>query len=196
MQTLLFDHRHKIAAAIGVLILCALSFSLGRFNREETVRVEERIVEVEKVVEKVVYREKEETHVDEKKDTKKVTKRVATEVTKPDGTTEKKTEEIIDEGTTESKVEIKYVDRVVEVEKVVEKLVEVEKKVKASQTLPDWRAGLTVGVNPLDIYEARAVSYGDLILGAEVQRRLVGPVYGGVWGMTNGTVGINIGLEF
>ena len=192
IKTFLYNHRKQIAGFIGVLLLCGLSFALGRFNQEETVRVEERVVE--KVVEKIV--EVEVEKIVEKKvfvdNTKTRTKVVVVEA--PDGTKTSTTDVAVDTDvkneSEKAEERVVYVDR----EKIVE--VEVEKKVETSQTLPDWRIGALVGANPLDMWSKQAVVFGDLALGAEVQRRIVGPVYGGVWGTTQGAVGVSVGLEF
>lgn len=90
--------------------------------------------------------------------------------------------------------------KIVEVEKqiVVEKEVLIEKK----PVLPDWHMGLLVGASL-----RTPVSDTPLMVGIEVERRLLGPFFLGAWGMagspvvggfnvTNVTFGIKLGAEF
>lgn len=68
----------------------------------------------------------------------------------------------------------------------VEVVREAERRVEVRTPLPDWRIGGLVG---LDL--RTGPTYG-----AEVQRRLWGPVYVEAWGITSGAVGVGLGLEF
>jgi hypothetical protein len=73
-----------------------------------------------------------------------------------------------------------------EVEKIVERRVEVERDP------PDWRVSALVGAD-LGIVD------GDpphLAFGAEVDRRILGPVSVGVWGLSTGAVGGAVSIEF
>lgn len=100
---------------------------------------------------------------------------------------------------TETKVEVK----VVEVEKKVEtvrtefvnRTVEVEKKVEP--VLAQWHVGVFGGVNPRLLPSPQATGW---IVGGEIERRIVGPFFLGVWaaGITTGQGmgGIKVGVEF
>jgi hypothetical protein len=64
---------------------------------------------------------------------------------------------------------------------------EVTKTVEVSRARPDWRVGALVG---FDI-NSKAFSYG-----ATVERRILGPLSVGAWGLSNGVGGISLTLEF
>lgn len=196
VTTFLFEHRAKIAAGLAVLALCGLSYGLGKSQAEERVEIQEKIVEKEVIQARLVYRDREESKIDEKKDTKKDVRRVVTEVTKPDGTVEKKTEEHAVDETHEARVEEKIVEKVVKEQVFVDRVVEVEKKVEVEKSMPDWRFGLTVGAAPLTMFDAGELKLEDVIVGAQLQRRIVGPVSANLFAQTNGVVGVGLSLEF
>lgn len=51
--------------------------------------------------------------------------------------------------------------------------------------LPDWRVSGLVGL-----------SRQDLVYGASIERRVLGPVHAGVWGLSSGAVGLSVGFDF
>lgn len=191
--------------AVLLPIACVVGIAIGWFAHPQSVRVEEKVrtVEVEKqvVVEKEVVRV-EVVHV---KDTTVVERwhREKTEEKKPDGTvTIKEVEDRnIDSHTKER--ENSTTVQVVEVEKqvVVEKEKIVEKRIEP--ILPNWHLGVLAGVaprfdSPLDT---------PVVIGIEAERRILGPIWLGAWGMggspvvggfkvVNASVGIKVGLEF
>lgn len=67
----------------------------------------------------------------------------------------------------------------------VESVREVTKLVERRR--PDWRIGPMVGFD----VRSRSISYG-----ATVERRILGPVSVGAWGLSNGTAGLVLTLEF
>lgn len=77
--------------------------------------------------------------------------------------------------------EIRVEVREVEVERLVERRVEVQ------TPLPDWRVGAMVGVD----LGGPSVAYG-----AQIERRILGPIYVGAWGLSNGAGGVAIGIPF
>ena len=95
---------------------------------------------------------------------------------------------------TETKEVVKV--QVVEVEKqvvvtqtnTVERLVEVEKI--REPVLRNWRVSPMVGV----AFDAKP-SFNGVVYGAEVERRIIGPVWVGVWGAGNTTVGGMMGVK-
>lgn len=121
----------------------------------------------------------------------------------PDGTYSKKVtvDKNIDSHTkeTETKVEV----RVVEVEKVVEKekLVTVDKVVEKEKlvtpVLAQWHVGVFGGINPQLLPTPKINSY---VIGGEVERRIAGPFWVGVWGAGTttgqGMGGLKLGMEF
>lgn len=61
--------------------------------------------------------------------------------------------------------------------------------------LPDWRASGLVG---WDVGSLRLDPSGlaPKVYGIEVDRRIIGTVWGGVWGMSNKTAGLSVSVEF
>lgn len=189
-----FFQKHWKKGAVAVAL--ALAFALGRFGtaekveyveREKIVEVEKVVeVEVEKVVEKVVYVNK----------TKAREKTTTTVVESPDGT---KTSTTTTDSALDTSTELeneKVVEKIVYVDR--DRIVEVEKLVETSKTIPmpDWRIGVLATVDPLDAIALGVVDPSNAALGVEVQRRLVGPIYGSASVTTHGTVGVAVGLEF
>ena len=64
---------------------------------------------------------------------------------------------------------------------------EVERRVEVHSPLPDWRVGGLVGLSLRGGPEPA--------FGAEVQRRILGPVYLQAWGLNTGAAGVGVGLE-
>lgn len=59
---------------------------------------------------------------------------------------------------------------------------------------PDWRVGVLVGAT----WKEPALRLGDtpLVLGATVERRIIGPFSMGAWGTTQGAAGLSLAGEF
>jgi hypothetical protein len=182
------------------------AFVLGRFTAPE---MPERVVEktVEKVVEKVDERKVTQLQQENQSLKQEVAqlslriRRTEHTVTRPDGTVEVvKTEEVDKtetKATQEVKVEIrevkvtetKIVDRIIEKEVLVEKL-----------RRPDWRVSALVGLNVPNLGQVTELSVGGVLpalaLGASVDRRIIGPVSAGVWGLSSGQFGLGVSFEF
>lgn len=200
IQAFILRHRKTILVAFLVLATAAGGFTFGRYGTAERVVVQDRVVEkvVEKEVVKYVDRVVEKIVHD--KAAARAVRVVKVEVTKPDGTvtktetTEDKT--VIDEHAATDKTEmvtldkstVKYVDRVV------------EHKVEITKPMPDWRIHVLAGVStlripglvtgtPLDVLQ-------DIPMGVQVERRIVGPISAGAWGLSTGQVGLSLSLEF
>lgn len=54
-------------------------------------------------------------------------------------------------------------------------------------SLPNWRVGGLVGVD---------LSGPSPAYGGQVERRIIGPVYVGAWGLSSGQAGLSVGVEF
>ncbi len=172
-----------VAIGLGGLVV-------GRITAPESVRVEEKLktVEVEKQV--VVTVEKVQVQVVRVKDSavQDRYRREAKTVNSPDGTvTVTETEErnidtVVKE--TENKTEVK----VVEVEKQV--IIEKEKIVEKITTpvLPSWKVN---AVATSQIYNLSNVSYG-----AQVERRIFGPIWVGGIVTSGGQVSATAGIQF
>lgn len=73
----------------------------------------------------------------------------------------------------------------VEVQRV-EVVREVERRVEVRLPLPSWRVSGLVGGR-----WGTGIEYG-----AHVERRLLGPIYVGAWGLSSGAVGVGLGVAF
>lgn len=136
--------------------------------------------------------------------------KVVVETTNVDGSKTKTTtiDRNVDTVVAETKREVEV--KVVEVEKqvivtqteTIEKRVEVEKLVEVKPVLPNWHVGVLAGVAPR--FDSPVES--PIMVGLEVERRLIGPVFMGGWVMggspvtgfkvTNAAVGLKVGVEF
>lgn len=187
----------KLAGAGVVLavVLYAGGYATGRYAAPQKVLITEKAVTVEKQV--VVTQTKTEIKTVYLQNKNEKIHRVVTETKQPDGTAVKKTEEDIGIETvihndTES---TKFVDRWNE--RVMEKLVEKEKLVLRS--LPDWQTGIQVGASVpvlLGGDELGLKGMRGAVVGAYVNRRILGPFFAGIWGNTQGAVGLSVVGEF
>lgn len=96
----------------------------------------------------------------------------------------------------EQSIETRTRDRAT-VEQVVEQATraevrEVERIVEVRPDPPDWRVTGLVGLQP----RLLPPSPGPVVFGAQVERRVTGPVWIGAWGLSNGTVGVGVSVEF
>ena len=189
-----------IALAIIAFIGIGVGFGmwLGSLNKPDIVErerivekikveIQEKIVEKERIVEKKVYVQDKSVHkVTETKETPDGTK--ITKVTEDTGThtgintdTQKDSEKI-------KEVEvIKYVDRIVEKEKQI------------TYNKPNWRVGLLAGVDVGAMVGSRKLLITEpyyITLGIKAERRIAGPIYMGVFGLTSGEAGISISGSF
>ena len=162
-----------------IVVLCA-GVAIGWEMKPDQVKIEEKlkVVEVEKQV--LVVQEKVKVEIVKVKDTQIVERyhREKVEEKKPDGTV------------TVREVEDRNIDsHVKEKENTVEvKVVEVEKKVyiekekevikKIDPVLSQWHVGLIAGAS-LDTGEFPNST--NVIAGAEVERRIIGPFWAGIW---------------
>jgi hypothetical protein len=161
-----------------VIIALAIGVGFGRLLAPSKVQIveKEKIVEVEKKI-----YVKDETKK-ENKDKKKRT--VIIRITKPDGTIEERTEIVEEDNSiiaidTKEKSEEK---KKTEKEKLKEKIVKNKK--------PDWMISALASSNMKDIKSLQP-DYG-----ISVQRRILGPVYLGAFGITNKQVGLSVGFQF
>lgn len=175
-------------AVIVVVVACATAFYAGRTSAPVTVeeKIVDRVVEVEKI------RWETRTKLVLVKDTERARDTKIVIVESPDGS--KRTEiheterESIKERTDLNQKEVVYQDRIVFQDRTVEKLVEADR--------PNWRIGVLAGVDASMVDFRNPVADQPWKVGAEVQRRIIGPVQGGVWGFTDGSVGLSLSWEF
>lgn len=158
---------------------CVVAFAFGRHSLEPEVRVEtvieEKIVEVVKTV------------VAEQKERVKYVHREI--YITPDGGTK-----IVEDSKTETKSETTVVSEANTTN------VREEARVSNSESSGgDWRVGVTLGANlgrlrtlgPLAPW-----SGGGLVYGLSAERRILGPVWAGVWAQDVGAAGLSLGVEF
>lgn len=182
----------KLLPYAAVLVV---GIGIGWGVKPAQVRVEEKLKEV--TVEKQVVVTQEKVNVVHVKDTQVVERwhREKTEVKTPDGTVTKK------------EVEDKNVDSVVHENTNSVKVVEVEKQVvvvqdrvvekKVEPVLAQWHLGVLGGVSP---QFSPTIGVNSWMVGGEVEHRVVGPLFVGVWGMGSttgqGLGGLKVGAEF
>ena len=181
-----------VYVGVALVVSHGLAYGWGRYlTPANTVVIEKvRVETVEKQVVVVQERVRVEKVVVES-ETQKIHREESTTV-HPNGLTETHKTEDIGIATVINSHDIQYVDRVVEKEtvKTVEKVVEKEKIVEAQK--PQWRAGPMVG------YDLGRWSQPGLALsyGAMVERRVLGPVSIGVWGLSSAVAGVTATIEF
>jgi len=193
------------------LVVLLVGIGVGWGVKPAVVKIEER----ERIVEKQVTTEAQKAlmtafenlriEMEKVRETQVVEKyhREVLETKLADGTYTKKTtvDKNIDSHTkeTETKVEV----RVVEVEKKIEtirteyvdKIVEKEKIV--TPMLAQWHVGVIGGLTP---QFSPSIGVQNWVVGGEVERRIVGPVFLGIWGAGTttgqGMGGLKVGFEF
>lgn len=191
--------------AVPIVVALLVGIGAGWFAKPDVVKVEEKLKVVEVVKEVVVQHETVRVEVVRVKDTQVVERwhREKTETKTPDGTVvtkeveDKNIDSIIKEK--ENSTEVKIVEVIKEV--VVEK--EVIKEKVVTPMLAQWHLGVLVGTAP------RFDSPTDtpLLIGVEAERRILGPVWLGAWGMAgspvvggfkvvNASLGLKVGFEF
>lgn len=175
-------------AALAVLLLLVLAFSAGRFSAPLQVQ--------EREVEKLVYRDLSTEDITRgytftRVEQRTVYRNVVTTITvTPDAgtvtTTADNTVEHyggqLDGAVTEqeARVELVQAEREVLVEKI-------------ATLRPDWRVGAQVGAS---LQPPALVIAGPLVLGASVERRILGGVSAGLWANTAGAGGASVSVEF
>jgi len=174
---------------VGLVALLS-GAAIGWALKPDVVRVEERVktVEVEKQV--VVVQESVRVEVVKVKDTQVVERWHREKTQSPDGTIKEVEDKNIDTlvHEKENNVEVKVVE--VEKQVVVEKTL--TKTIKIDPVLPNWHIGVTGGVQIPVILP---------VVGVEVERRIAGPFWLGVYGNANtqfnaGQAGLKLGIEF
>jgi hypothetical protein len=164
----------KVLPYIAVLVV---GVGVGWTVKPTQVKVEERL----KVVEVVVQHETVRVEVVKVRDTQVVERwhREKTETKTPDGAVvtkeveDKNIDTVIHDKTQSETVKVVEVEKqvVVEKERIVEKTI--------TPVLAQWHVGVLGGINPSIIPVPMVSSY---FVGGEVERRILGPVFLGVWG--------------
>lgn len=180
------------------LICLGLGSMIGYFGKPAEVREVTKTEYKDKIVyvEKTLTQEELNRLVDEA--VKKRTKKTWKEVKSPDGTVVKTGEETteIDKTKVEKVTEIKvvYVDKIEYRDRVV-----TEYKEKVVKNQPNWivSAGVVLAIPTfLGKPEIGVPGLKGVVIQAELGRRVVGPFYLGLFGNTQGTVGLNLSGTF
>lgn len=178
----------------GVVLLLLLAFGSGFWAMPQKVLYKDKIVE--KTVEKLVFKDKiveKVVYIQAKKEKKKTE---TTTTKKPDGTEVTHTVEHTDTDTDTTVNKDKVVEKQVFVDRIVEKIVEKEKLVLNQ---PNWRVGAGVGVN-IPYYlgqpEVGVPALRGAVIQLEADRRVIGPFWIGIFGNTQGTVGLTLSGVF
>lgn len=162
---------------IIAIVLLAAFFAAGRFLTPEKIRIETKTVTIEKEVK--------EKKTDSKKDvdTKRHTETVTTETIKPDGT------RIVETRVTENVDQSKETDKKTDTKETKEKT-ETKEETKIVES-----GSNRVTIAALGGAKIRDIKAGP-VYGGMISRPLLGPVVMGVWGLSDTTAGITLGLQF
>lgn len=159
--------------AVGVLSAALCAFAAGRYTREPA-QVTEEWREASKEAAKTItyYRTTKAEHVTIYRE----------KVTKPDGTVTERTAEHTDTNTQTDAGGVAEVRREVAVDTK-----------RTTTARPDWRIGVLAGGT---LSSPLLPLAGPLTVGAIVERRIVGPVSLGLWGLSSGQAGVALTVEF
>lgn len=178
--------------ALAGLALASLGFAFGRYAAPDKVVTVDRVVEREVVKEDFQAREQVVALTEQVRQLKQKIKRQEHTVSKPDGTVETTiTEEIETNEVTDTATDTTSSSEVVassstETESATEHVEVVER------SRPDWKLSGLVAVDaPAALRGNLTPAYGVLL-----ERRILGPVSAGVWGLSSGVVGAALTVEF
>lgn len=184
LRTFLNENKTPVYVAgsigAGVFIGWLLFHSGNKVEYRETVKTEyvDKIEYRDRVVEKVV----KDTSSDRKQNVRIITKYIE----RPDGTKETTREEVSD--THETETSKTQVDKTRETEVKQEVVVKTETKVEKIETpaFKDWHLSASAGLT----------TSGPFLYGAQLERRVLGPIHLGVRADTNPSVSIVAGFDF
>lgn len=165
--------------ALGVALALLVGYSFGRWATPTKVEIQKEIVTVEKKV--VDTEELKRIELDRNKKLRTI----ITEITRPDGTKEKTTRHV-ETTTTNKKTDIDKKTK----EETTKEVTQIEKSITEND-----RASVTIsalaGVDVLNL-DMSALKF---VYGGHIQKSIIGPVQLGVFGLTNGTCGLSLGLS-
>ena len=173
--------KRNLAIAGAFVFASVGAFVGGRFSAPLKVETRE--------VEKVVYKERVvEKRVEVATAAKVVTQVVYRDrVTKPDGTVTEHTEEHT--GTEEHAH-----TEVTSAREVIKEVFRDREVIKITTLRPDWRVGAQIGAQIGN--KPVLPVYGPLVVGAEIDRRIIGGLSVGIWANTGGAGGVAVSFEF
>lgn len=199
-------YKKQLIFALALVLSWAGFYCEGRQHAPTKVQYQDKVV----YQDRVVYKDRIVTveHTTENKDTQddrvahKHTVTTTKEITKPDGTTEKTT--VIDtdvDSSRNKKTDVDLITNTKTDQKLdISKTEKVSQEVKLQQSFErsDWRVSgmVAVDLTHLDIPRLMADPRHNLVFGVEVDRRIIWNVSVGIFGLTNGTAGLTLSLEF
>lgn len=197
-----------VGYGLGGVVLLGLSFATGRYTVPTKIEEKVKIKDTTVVVEKIDTKRLEELStqiqraLSQLEQIKTSIHREKISTTYPDGRIELSETEDINIDRTVKTVDVLQVEKQVVVveEKIVEKQVLVTKEIDKLKIVtaqkPQWKLTPMVGVNLADIRVAQSLTSGPFVFGGSISKRIVGPVFVGVWGLSSGQVGIQATVEF
>lgn len=166
---------------ISAVVIFALGAAIGRYTVLEKVRIETKVVTVEKTVTDESKKTKTETDRDRHRET------IVTEITHPDGRVEKTTR-TVDHTETKRKTDQDTKTEITQDKtEVTEKT---EERVRGSSPVT---VSALVGA-PISFSNGSLL--GPIVYGAHISKPLLGPISTGLWGLTPGVFGVSVGLVF
>jgi hypothetical protein len=186
--TLLREHWRPLAAMLAV----ALAYALGRYGVPERVVVTER-VRVEQVEHQVVVTQ-ERVRVErvEVAQAARAVHREQTTTRQPNGAVQTRVVEDERAEASRGTVERSQADTQARAESTRTEKEDAQASRTVEAARPAWRVHALVGVRLSDVLGGKlAPAYG-----AALERRVLGPLSVGAWGLSTGTVGVSVSLEF
>lgn len=174
---LAFLRAHWRPFAAGGAIALAFLFGRASAPARTVERVQEKVVYQDRAV---VIHEAAEVHVQEH-----VVYRDRTVIKRVDGTVVQRDIERTDTGTSSARATAQTEERTVYRDREV-----VREKVVESRL--DWAVHALVGT-PISL---KPLGLGPVVYGAAVERRVLGPISVGAWGLSSGQGGVSLGLVF
>lgn len=161
--------RGYVVGGLVSVVALAGAFVVGRYSKPVEVRTEvvERTVTVERRT--VVEKRVEVAKRDRRSKT--------TTTTKPDGSSTTVTESHEREDTRTETARDTTAETATETER------HAKEETRVSE--PDWRVGGMVGLSGVGT-----------VYGGSIERRILGPVWLGAWGLSSGAFGVSVGVEF
>lgn len=158
---------------VAIIFIAGMATGYFLMPSKIQVKVEEKVVEKEVI--KEVAREK--------RSVKNNKIKVIVETKWPDGTITKETK-IVDRGTIE-------LDHSRHKDVIAHKEKEKTTEEKIIREKADWNISILGGHNL-----SNALQFNSLTYGGHVQRRILGPIHVGGFGLTNQTLGVSLGVSF
>lgn len=183
-----------LGAGLLAMLLLVVGGIIGRTTAP--VRIEERVqvktVEVEKV--RTEWKDVVITRTLYIKDSKKDTVKTEREIIRPDGTIEREKTERESRQTREQNQEATAQAQTDEQDQSRTTIQDVAADRKVIPA-PEWTISAMVGVAPRADFMP-PVGPPPFVAGIHVQKKIVGPLVGGAWVLTNPSVGVSLGFQF